>query len=164
MDAWLKQSSNANATMKKPTNSLNYSKFDKIVDSDDEEEEKQRRRQARRAVQPRSPGDVPPHLRAAYARVTIAQERGDTKELRAAMLELEQQLQACRMSSRSSSSPPWTRSSSRSYARRRPVSARRRVRARLPQHERRGRGARRHRRAAEAAREGAECHRRARRT
>ena len=94
MDAWLKQSSNANATMKKPTNSLNYSKFDKIVDSDDEEEEKQRRRQARRAVQPRSPGDVPPHLRAAYARVTIAQERGDTKELRAAMLELEQQLQA----------------------------------------------------------------------
>ena len=82
MDAWLKQTSRSSGAAKKPT-SLKYSKFDKIVDSDDEEEEKQRRRSAaRRAAQPRGPEDIPPHLRSAYARVTLAQERGEPVLLR----------------------------------------------------------------------------------
>ena len=96
MDAWLKQTSRPQPAAKKASSgSLNYSKFDRIVDSDDEEEEKQRRRSvARRAAQPRGPEDFPPHLRSAYARVTMAQERGDPRELQAAMLDLERQLQS----------------------------------------------------------------------
>ena len=101
MDAWLKQTSRPQTSRPQPaakkasSGSLNYSKFDRIVDSDDEEEEKQRRRSvARRAAQPRGPEDIPPHLRSAYARVTMAQERGDPRELQAAMLDLERQLQS----------------------------------------------------------------------
>lgn len=92
MDAWNKANFSTN---KKKAASLNYSKWDSIVDSDDEEEKKSKTKPTRRAAPAGGPlGEVPQHLKAAYARVAMAQESGDEKGAMAAMRELELGLQA----------------------------------------------------------------------
>ena len=102
MDAWLKANAPSRPVKGKgpaPTSTLNYSRFDKIVDSDDEEDEKRARRRSassRSAPSPRAGPDLsamPPEVRNAYAKVAMAQQKGDMPMYRNAMVELEAQLQ-----------------------------------------------------------------------
>ena len=101
MDAWLKKAAPMTNVKPKPATGLNYSKFDKIVDSDDEEDAKQAkkqqppRQQAAAANGGKPPGfdDMPQHVKSTYARVAMAQERNDERGYKSAMHDLETALQ-----------------------------------------------------------------------
>ena len=91
---------NSATTKKKASNSLNYSRFDSIVDSDEEEEERKKKRAAARRKQQQQPtedeklGELPPHLKAAYARLQMAQASGNKAATQDAMQSLETALQS----------------------------------------------------------------------
>ena len=103
MDAWNKANSFGNANAKKKSTNISYAKWDKIVDSDDEDDIKKAIKQSgvsrssdtkRMTDGPGDLGDVPPHLKMAYAKVSMAQQTGDEKALAMAMKDLEAGLQA----------------------------------------------------------------------
>lgn len=108
MDAWLKSTSNSRpAPKKKASGGLDYAKFDKIIDSDDDDDAKKQRNASSSRPGPASSGGggrdidengplgkMPPHLRALYAKVTMAKERGDQRMQAAATMELEAALRA----------------------------------------------------------------------
>ena len=109
VDAWLKSSSSSGGGGgKKKTGggatSLNYSRFDHIVDSDDEDDRASHAVQRQAAAAAAGPlgglERLPPHIKAAYAKVAMAQERRDETGAALALLELEAALRICPKSSR----------------------------------------------------------------
>ena len=81
MEAWLESGAAPKAAGKaRGATSLNYARFDAIVDSDDEEDEKRKEQERRKALTQKDKGgspldSCPPHLKRAYAKVAMAQVR-----------------------------------------------------------------------------------------
>ena len=90
MEAWLESGAAPKAAGKaRGATSLNYARFDAIVDSDDEEDEKRKEQERRKALTQKDKGgspldSCPPHLKRAYAKVAMAQVRTQLLRTRSA--------------------------------------------------------------------------------